>query len=411
MNPTRSAGYFAALAVLMISRCILAAPATHSPDAGFDVHEWAVFLMDASQNQINPEGVVFSTLPQACPTRRQAAPADQAMRPMPIGVIRLSGTCDSKVDVTVEKSAGEFQASWPAADKRSNQLLWRNLIVSADAPPGGVEGVPDTHWISALRSTPSAYLSISPGPSERFLLYDIQMPYPSPLQVKRSLTHSLDVTNSGRAAVHHLVFFQQIDKVWNQTTPMDLPAAQSSTTKPSPAPAPSWAAAPASQPAWTATHSVLTLTPEPTTRPIDPGAALRSLLGSAEIANADRDLIFQIVTKYVLDSPKLTAVYVLDGSEFDRLLPLDVVPQPRKITRLGLVIVKNADPAAGSEIDDLIAQLGDPVWAKRDEAYKALERIGPAASAKLGKATRNKDIEIVWRAERLLARLKPSAQQ
>jgi hypothetical protein len=410
MNPTRLAGFFAALAALAISPCLLAAPA-HSSDGTFDVHEWAVFVLDASQNQINPEGMVFSTLPQAWPTRRPAAPADQAMRPMPVGVIRLSGSCDSKVDVTVEKSAGEFQASWPAAEKRSNQLLWRNLTVSADAGPGGVEAVPDKHWISALRSTPSAYLSTSPGPSERFLLYDIQTPYPSPLQVKRGSPHSLDVTNSGRAAVHHLVFFQQIDKVWNQTTPTDLPAAQSSTTKPSPASAPASTTAPASQPAWTAAHSVVTLTPEPTTRPIDPGPVLRSLLGSAEIADADRDLILQIVTNYVLDSPKLTALYVLDGSEFDRILPLDVEPQPRKITRFGLVIVKNADPVAGSEIDDLIAQLGDPIWARRDEAYKALERIGPAASAKLGKATSNKDIEIVWRAERLLARLKPPAQQ
>jgi hypothetical protein len=411
MNPTRSAGYLAALAVSVISRCLLAAPETHSSDGGFDVHEWAVFVLDASQNQINPEGMVFSTLPQACPSRRQAAPADQADWPMPIGVIRLSGTCDSRVDVTVEKSAGEFHASWPTADKRSNQLLWRNLTVSADAGPRGVEAVPENHWISALRSTPSAYLSTSPGPCERFLLYDVQMPYPSPLQLKRGSPHSLEVTNSGPAAVHRLVFFQQIDKVWNQTTPTDLPAAQASTTKSSIASTSASTTAPASQPAWTAAHSVVTLTHGPTTRPIDPGAVLRPLLGNAEIADSDRDLILQIVRNYVLDSPKLTAVYVLDGSEFDRVLPLDVVPQPRKITRLGLVIVKNADPASGSEIDDLIAQLGDPVWAKRDEAYHALERIGPAASAKLGKATSNRDIEIVWRAERLLARLKPAAQQ
>ena len=82
-----------------------------------------------------------------------------------------------------------------------------------------------------------------------------------------------------------------------------------------------------------------------------------------------------ILANTLRDSHKLTAVYLMDDGEFDRLLPLEVVPEPRAITRVGMVIVRNSDPSAGSDVDDLIAQLADPAWSRRNEAYQALAKV------------------------------------
>jgi HEAT repeat protein len=75
------------------------------------------------------------------------------------------------------------------------------------------------------------------------------------------------------------------------------------------------------------------------------------------------------------------------------------------------VIIKNADPAVGTEIDDLIVQLGDPAWSKREEASQSLLKMGAAAVPKLQEATKNKDLEVVWRAEKLVAQLKTGPPQ
>jgi hypothetical protein len=95
----------------------------------------------------------------------------------------------------------------------------------------------------------------------------------------------------------------------------------------------------------------------------------------------------------------------------DRILPLEIVPQPRKVTRVGLVIIRNIDPAIMQEIDQLITQLGDDDWNKREAAEKRLRELGLAAKPKLEQAVKNKDLEIVYRAERLMqAFAKPPGQ-
>ena len=91
--------------------------------------------------------------------------------------------------------------------------------------------------------------------------------------------------------------------------------------------------------------------------------------------------------------------------ELDRLLPLDVTPTPRKTVRVALVVVRGIDPAITDEIDGLITQLGDADWNVREAAYKQLAEFGAAAQPKLTEATRQKDLEVVYRAERLLQRL------
>src|SRR5205085_9802475 len=120
-------------------------------------------------------------------------------------------------------------------------------------------------------------------------------------------------------------------------------------------------------------------------------------------------VILSILHQPALDPKRLTAVCRLDERELDDLLPLEVVPQPRKITRVALAIVRNIDPDIAVEIDRLIAQLADPDWSAREAASTQLADFGNAAKPRLESALKQKDVEVVYRAEQLLARLDKQA--
>jgi hypothetical protein len=134
----------------------------------------------------------------------------------------------------------------------------------------------------------------------------------------------------------------------------------------------------------------------------DAVAPWRARLTDAGLTPADVDVILATLRAHALDDEQLTVVYRLDPAELDKLLPLEVVPLPAKTTRVGLAIVINVDPAAGERIAKLIQQMGDPDWSKREAAYAKLAELGAGAKPKLTEATKNSDIEIVYRAERLL---------
>ena len=125
---------------------------------GLEVHEWAVFVLDATSNKLNPDGMVQSTLPEFISTHRQTAPADAHNKPSPMGIIRLVGSADDKVDVKIEKSGGTFLGSWPKAQSRSNQLLWQDLTVSKEAGEAKVwRGAGADNWFNQLREADSAF--------------------------------------------------------------------------------------------------------------------------------------------------------------------------------------------------------------------------------------------------------------
>ena len=155
---------------------------------------------------------------------------------------------------------------------------------------------------------------------------------------------------------------------------------------------------PASGPTTAPAQAVVTFTAAASTQPADLATGFQSSLPASAISAQDLNVLADIINHYVFESHSLTAVYRLDDAEFDRLLPLEVVPQPKKIVRVGIVIIRNADPSGGNEIDDLITQLGDPAWSTREAAYKAPRAARPAALTKLQAATKNKDVEIAWRA-------------
>jgi hypothetical protein len=365
--------------------------ATTQPMGTFTVQQWAVFVLDATQGELNPNGLVGSTLPEFVVTRRTSLSGDALNLPQPVGIIRLFGKSDSKVDVTIGRPlGGDFLSTWPAAEARSNQMLWRDLTLSAEGP-AGVEGLGSANWFASLRNGESDYLSNENGPGERFLLFDITMPYISALKARTNKDYSVQLTNTGKSALDDLMLYhERLPQTWMQASAGNL-VPDDRATRPAAATQPSQTTVQLAEMAGASTREL--------------ADAWTPRLLKAGLAQADCDMIVSILAANAFDGPRLTAIYRMDEAELERLMPLEAVPAPGKIIRVGLVIVKNADPALGSELDDLIAQLGDPVWAKREQAYQTLKSMGRAAEPKLTQAESDPDPEIAWRAERLLTEL------
>jgi hypothetical protein len=366
-------------------------PAGTQPQGQFEVQQWAVFVLDAAQGQLNPNGIVGSTLPDFMVTRRTAAVGDLVNRPQPLGIIRLFGHSDSKVDITIGRPlGGDFLASWPAAEARSNQLLWRDLDARANPPALGAEPLGMGNWFSSLGRSDAEYLSVGNTPAQRFLMFDVTMPYFSALKVRTAKDLSVELRNAGKSPLRHLtLYYQQSRQLWLEAAAGDvLPEDQSAAqTRPSDA---------------TLRSEKVQLAPASAASPALLAGAWKLELGMAGLSGADCNMIVSILQANAFSGQRLTAVYRMDDAELERLMPLDVVPQTQRIVRVALVIVKNVDPLLGSDIDDLIAELGDPLWAKREEAYQALKAMGHAAEVKLNQAQSNPDAEIAWRAERLV---------
>ena len=95
----------------------------------------------------------------------------------------------------------------------------------------------------------------------------------------------------------------------------------------------------------------------------------------------------------------------LNREAIDEVVLLDVFPAPKKLSRMAVVVSHGVDPRLQDQARVLIKQLGDPVSKAREAAEAQLFEMGPVAVPVLEDALREKDIEVVFRAERLLMRL------
>lgn len=390
-----------------------------SPEGAFEVHEWVIFVCDPNQPQANASSLFLSTLPDFMGGRRNAAPVEKADEPGPVGVIRFSGNSGAdKVDVLLENKGGKFLAHWPKAQTRTTGLLWQNMLVGDQPASGVIDPLGASSWINQLRTAAAPSL-LRDGKGEKFLLYDAEPNYKLPLRVLAGPANlQYQLTNSDKVGLKDLVFYKKQPDGWYTAKLADLQPTNKAATKPATAPATMASTKPASQPTTLAST-------QPSSRPVTQPAGFplalaatglqdsqqvlapwKQTLATAGLQATDLDLIVKILEKHALDANRLTAVYRLEADQLDQLLPLDVVPSPRKTIRVGLVIVKNIDPAIVTEIETLAVQLGDPKWDTREAAQKRLTELGIAAKPKLEALLKSaKDPEVVYRIERLIAAL------
>jgi hypothetical protein len=376
--------------------------------ADFTLREWTVLLCDQYQPRANGSRVA-SSLPDFASTLRNKAPSSQMNLPSPIGVIRISGRSDQPLTVRLSNRSGMFRGCWPPASIQSPEILWKNLLLSAE-PAGPIESLDRGHWLEPLRSSGGSWLTTS-SRSDRFLLYDVELAYASTLQLKGGDAPDgpFSVFNSGAAPVRDLVLYRPFGNGLLTGSLSGLaPSTQPANDVPILVPAGQVFrnTTPSTQPAAALAEPSNELTLERVQTPSITDylkTDWKRRLGAAQLDDADLELLARTIQAFALDAGQLTAVYRLDDSEMARLLPIAVTPAPRETRRVGLVIVRNIDPTLQQRIDALIAQLGNDDWEKREAASEALSRIGTPAEGKLRTAQLSTDAEVATRATRLLA--------
>jgi|GEM_PF-2386036 len=110
-------------------------------------------------------------------------------------------------------------------------------------------------------------------------------------------------------------------------------------------------------------------------------------------------------SKVLFEPGELIVLAHLSREAIDETVLLDVFPPPKKLVRTALLVVHGVDPRLQDRARTLVQQLGDNSPKTRETAEAKLFDLGPVAVPVLEEALTNKDIEIVFRAERLLLRL------
>jgi hypothetical protein len=113
---------------------------------------------------------------------------------------------------------------------------------------------------------------------------------------------------------------------------------------------------------------------------------IRQALFDAGLFEAEADSLLKIWDKRLLQAEGVTAFHILPVVEYDRMLPLDILPAPAvRPVRVGIALHPHVEiePILSEHIGALIRQLDSPQFDKRLAADKALTEIGPLAIATL----------------------------
>lgn len=439
---------------------------TTRPESRVKVRGWTVLISDPFQPMASSPAVFSDTLPEFVSTKRPRAVGADRDRIMPVGIVRVTGEVGLKVDVQLDAKTGQFNSTWPLARMRGNAAMWRDVALTVT--PRNMIALDGRHWLNQFRDVKTPFLFTSDR-AEPFLLYDVSLPFVNQLSVASgSAPDTIRYAHAGHAPLHDVVFYRPAaNSGWETAIVTDLAAPAGAQPPVPPAPRPTNSAQTqqeasirqqiqqleqnrqsimqsvalqgvdaASLQAYLQRsedqiRQLQSQLPRPPVQPVvDPSIAaskeaaqeiqltksaangFRPLLEEWTTRLAPYDLeptdvraIVSILETQLSDSSRLTAVYRMDDAELQRLLPIEVIPATNDIRRVALVIVRNIDPALPTEVDSLIARLGDRDWKTREQASKELAAVGPVARSKLMSALTSADAEVALRAERLLLQL------
>lgn len=143
---------------------------------------------------------------------------------------------------------------------------------------------------------------------------------------------------------------------------------------------------------------------DPSYREVTRDTYARRLAGQGMRAEVVQTYLDQYAQAFF--EPKgLIVVAHLSREAIDDIVLLDVFPAPKTFVRTAAVVAQGIDPRLQDRARVLVKQLGDTAPKAREEAETQLFEMGPVAVPVLEDALKDKDIEIVFRAERTLLRL------
>jgi hypothetical protein len=131
-------------------------------------------------------------------------------------------------------------------------------------------------------------------------------------------------------------------------------------------------------------------------------ASLSERLARTGLAPNEVELFVANYAALLFEGEAVVVACRLDPGTIDDKIPLSIFPEPTKVLRVPMVMMRNADPQLGGEVEKLIVQLGDPKFGVREAAQKRLLELGPLAFPALNKVLNHADLEVAVRAERIL---------
>jgi hypothetical protein len=417
-----------------------------------ELHEWSVWIGEPQGKAINSLTDFASAMPGVVETDRSRRRESEKPAPSPLGVMTLYGEPPEVVDIDLRIATGRPVAQWPRSEGKSNRLRWLDLKLARELTNReALAYIPEGHWFHQARELGGLYLQLKKGGRiERFLAYDLEFQSTLTVRVDGG-PEQYKVANLGKHALHDVLLivpgsegrrFGWIDKIEpapgassgnpaapGGNAPAGQPSAPGRVAMARPvaggvvvAAAP--VAAPVAQPATPPGGSPPSGPPNAAGQPAketladiplsDPLAAnsdefkektsgaIRKRLAAAGLKEAEIDLVCSLYAKHLFESDEMQLVYRVPPEGIEEMAPLTVEPENTKTKRVALVIARNVDPRLRDDVSKLVSELGDTSFAKRDQAEKRLKDLGRLAIPNLKEALKNKDPEVVMRAERLL---------
>jgi hypothetical protein len=419
-----------------------------------ELHEWSVWIGEPQGKAINSLTDFASAMPGVVETDRTRRRESEKPAPSPLGVMTLYGEPPEVVDIDLRIATGRPVAQWPRSEGKSNRLRWLDLKLAKELTNReALAYIPAGHWFHEARELGGLYLQLKKGGRiERFLAYDLEFQSTLTVRVDGG-PEQYKVANLGKHALHDVLLIVPgsegrrlgwVDKIdpapgapaGSPATPGGNPpvgqpseprrvavtravaggvvvaAAAAPVAVPAGQPAtPAGGNPPAGQPNAPGQPAKETLADVPLSAPLaadsdefkeKTSGELRKRLAAAGLKEAEINLLHSLYAKHFFESDEMQLVYRVPQEGIDEMTPLTVEPENTKMKRVALVIARNVDPRLRDDVSKLVAELGDTSYAKREQAEKRLKDLGRLAIPNLKEALKNKDPEVVMRAERLL---------
>jgi hypothetical protein len=455
IKKTRIAPALVVVLILCLASVCCSSRARADDAPPLEIHEWSVWIGEPQGKAINSVTDFASAMPGVVETERSRRRESEKPAPSPLGVMTLYGEPPEVVDIDLRIATGRPVAQWPRSEGKSNRLRWLDLKLSKELTNReALAYIPDGHWFHQARELGGLYLQLKKGGRiERFLAYDLEFQSTLTVRVDGG-AEQYKVANLGKYALHDVLLIIPgpdgrrlgwVDKIEPAPGgPAGAPGGQPGSTPPAgqPTASPRVAAAravvaggggevvaapgavPAGRPATPAGAN------PPAGQPGAPGqpaketiadvalsgplaadsdefkdktsGELRKRLAAAGLKSAEIELLHSLYAKHFFESDEIQLVYRMPQDGIDEMTPLTVEPENTKVKRVALVVARKVDPRLRDDVSKLVAELGDTSFTKREQAEKRLKDLGRLAIPNLKEALKNKDPEVVMRAERLL---------
>ena len=438
--------------MLVLGFLMAARVGAEEPKGQFSVHDLSLWVLDQTP-VANSRTTYRGAFPAATYSTRAVPPGVPAPRVTPIGMITFYGRPAVNLDVDLHVKAGTFLGHWPAIEgQAANRLRWSGSpsveLVETIEDESQFTFTDAAHWFHKARGGNALYVRRG-ARAERFLAYDAEINLTSPIRIEGGPDTYTVVNTSGGPLYDVLI---------SRATPQGrrvgwidvLPKREADKGNPQPdlfgdagpkggeTAAPKIASKETPVPATkeevqkqarsldfrSPPSAAASGAPKATVKPKSPGGVEVTLsdplgAGSPDEAEKTTKALAERLTNTGLTplevelfaanyAPSLFAgeAFIvacrLNPAAIEEAVPLSIFPVPEKILRVPFLIVRHADPLVNGEVDQLVAQLGDPKYSVRETAQKRLIELGPLAFSALQKATNHADVEVAIRSERIL---------